>query len=139
MPLTKPMPGGAPPMLQPLPAPPGGFPRGGPPPLLPAGGPMRGPIRPLAPRGGAAAGGGYGKQPVRRACWFCLATPEVEKHLIVSIAGATYVATAKGSVVPQHVLVIPVDHVNCMASLGSEAETEVKKYLKSLTRFVGKG
>jgi hypothetical protein len=29
-------------------------------------------------------------------CWFCLASPSVEKHLIVTVANSTYLALAKG-------------------------------------------
>lgn len=29
-------------------------------------------------------------------CWFCLASPNVEKHLIITVGTETYVALAKG-------------------------------------------
>ncbi len=42
-------------------------------------------------------------------CWFCLANPNVETHLITSIATETYLALAKGPILPtQHVLIIPI-------------------------------
>ncbi|GLG99136.1 CWF19-like protein 1 homolog [Gryllus bimaculatus] len=43
-------------------------------------------------------------------CWFCLASPEVEKHLIVSIGSEAYLAVAKGALVPDHVLILPIGH-----------------------------
>lgn len=29
-------------------------------------------------------------------CWFCLASPSVEKHLIVTVGNETYLTLAKG-------------------------------------------
>lgn len=29
-------------------------------------------------------------------CWFCLASPSVEKHLIIAVGNTTYLALAKG-------------------------------------------
>lgn len=29
-------------------------------------------------------------------CWFCLASPSVEKHLIISVGNAAYLVLAKG-------------------------------------------
>ena len=37
--------------------------------------------------------------PPRLNCWFCLATPELEKHLIAGIGNEVYLATPKGSMV----------------------------------------
>lgn len=43
-------------------------------------------------------------------CWFCLASPEVEKHLIASIGDFCYIALPKGGLVPDHCMIIPIDH-----------------------------
>ena len=43
-------------------------------------------------------------------CWFCLASPEVEKHLVVSVGNHAYLALAKGGLVPQHLLILPIAH-----------------------------
>lgn len=32
-------------------------------------------------------------------CWFCLASPSVEKHLIITVGNSTYLALAKGTFV----------------------------------------
>ncbi|XP_032360999.1 CWF19-like protein 1 isoform X2 [Etheostoma spectabile] len=45
---------------------------------------------------------GHPKQPRRPPqasgpCWFCLASPQVEKHLVISIGTHCYLALAKGS------------------------------------------
>lgn len=29
-------------------------------------------------------------------CWFCLASPSVEKHLVITVGESTYLAVAKG-------------------------------------------
>ncbi len=47
----------------------------------------------------------------RKDCWFCLASPTCEKHLVVSVHDECYIAMPKGPVHPQgHVLVVPVTH-----------------------------
>lgn len=66
---------------------------------------------------------------VQENCWFCLANPQVTKHLIASIGNETYVTLPKGQLpdtesswpVPGggHVLIIPVrtfprSHICCM-------------------------
>jgi CWF19-like protein 1 len=43
-------------------------------------------------------------------CWFCLASPHVEKHLIVSIGDFCYLAMAKGGLVSEHCLILPIGH-----------------------------
>jgi len=43
-------------------------------------------------------------------CWFCLASPQVEKHLIVSIGDFCYLALAKGELVDEHCLILPIGH-----------------------------
>lgn len=45
-------------------------------------------------------------------CWFCLSNPEVESHLIVSIVNETYVTLAKGGLVQDHLILVPVGHVS---------------------------
>eukprot|EP00842_Homolaphlyctis_polyrhiza_P002141 jgi/Hompol1/2928/HPOL_001491-RA len=60
-------------------------------------------------------------------CWFCLSNPQLEMHLIVAVVNETYVAVAKGGLVPGHILVVPVGHFPSTRSLqlvsGSYAET----------------
>nr|KAG5702915.1 hypothetical protein BaRGS_034688 [Batillaria attramentaria] len=43
-------------------------------------------------------------------CWFCLGSPQVEKHLVVSVGTLTYLALAKGGLVADHVLILPIQH-----------------------------
>ncbi|KAM8946527.1 CWF19-like protein 1 isoform 2-T2 [Pelodytes ibericus] len=68
-------------------------------------------------------------------CWFCLASPEVEKHLVVSIGDHCYVALAKGGLTPDHVLILPIGHYQSMVDLASEVVEEVVKYKAALKKF----
>ncbi|EQC26089.1 hypothetical protein SDRG_16041 [Saprolegnia diclina VS20] len=71
----------------------------------------------------------------RSECWFCLATPTVETHLIVSIGDEAYVAIPKGPIVPDHVLIIPIQHVSSMRSLSPAAAAEVDKFKSALEKL----
>jgi hypothetical protein len=46
----------------------------------------------------------------RTDCWFCLASPTCEKHLIVSVLDNCYIAMPKGPVNKNHALIVPVNH-----------------------------
>jgi hypothetical protein len=46
----------------------------------------------------------------RTDCWFCLASPTCEKHLIVAVFDDLYVAMPKGGVNQHHALIVPVEH-----------------------------
>ena len=46
----------------------------------------------------------------RTDCWFCLASPTCEKHLIVAVFDDLYVAMPKGGVNEHHTLIVPVEH-----------------------------
>lgn len=46
----------------------------------------------------------------RTDCWFCLASPTCEKHLIVAVYDECYIAMPKGAVNDFHALIIPVEH-----------------------------
>ncbi|KAK9409247.1 CWF19-like 1 [Crotalus adamanteus] len=69
------------------------------------------------------------------ACWFCLASPDVEKHLVVTIGTHCYLALAKGGLSPDHVLILPIGHYQSMVELGSEAVEEVDQYKSVLKKF----
>ncbi|KAM4678449.1 CWF19-like protein 1 isoform 2-T2 [Discoglossus pictus] len=85
-------------------------------------------------------GGSQGKQPRKHPqptgpCWFCLASPEVEKHLVVSIGTHCYVALAKGGLTPDHVLILPIGHYQSMVDMASEVVEEVGQYKAALKKF----
>uniref|UniRef100_A0A8C8SC16 CWF19-like protein 1 n=1 Tax=Pelusios castaneus TaxID=367368 RepID=A0A8C8SC16_9SAUR len=68
-------------------------------------------------------------------CWFCLASPEVEKHLVVSIGTHCYLALAKGGLSTDHVLILPIGHYQSVVELSSEVLEEVEKYKSALKKF----
>ncbi|KAI6066613.1 CWF19-like protein 1 [Aix galericulata] len=68
-------------------------------------------------------------------CWFCLASPEVEKHLVVSIGTHCYLALAKGGLLPDHVLILPIGHYQSVVDLSPEVMEEVTKYKSALKEF----
>nr|CAH0106221.1 unnamed protein product [Daphnia galeata] len=61
-------------------------------------------------------------------CWFCLSSPEVEKHLVISVGEHCYVAMPKGPLVPEHVLILPIGHYQSIIELPEEVLEEVDKY-----------
>ncbi|XP_010545352.1 PREDICTED: zinc finger CCCH domain-containing protein 64 [Tarenaya hassleriana] len=68
-------------------------------------------------------------------CWFCLSSPNVESHLIVSIGESFYCALPKGSLVGDHALIIPIEHWPNTLLLSSENETELSKYQNSVRSY----
>ncbi|XP_012451411.1 zinc finger CCCH domain-containing protein 64 [Gossypium raimondii] len=65
-------------------------------------------------------------------CWFCLSSPNVESHLVTSIGENFYCALAKGPLVQDHVLIIPVEHMPNTLSLPADSEIELGKFQNSL-------
>ncbi|MED6216467.1 hypothetical protein PIB30_008167 [Stylosanthes scabra] len=68
-------------------------------------------------------------------CWFCLSSPSVESHLIISIGENYYLALAKGPLVEDHVLIVPVEHMPSTLSLSSESEVELCRFQNSLKKY----
>ncbi|XP_074554396.1 CWF19-like protein 1 [Halichoeres trimaculatus] len=68
-------------------------------------------------------------------CWFCLASPQVEKHLVISIGEQCYLAMAKGGLTPQHLLILPIGHYQSVVDLSSEVVEEMEKYKTALRSF----
>jgi diadenosine tetraphosphate (Ap4A) HIT family hydrolase len=64
----------------------------------------------------------------RTDCWFCLASPGCETHLITGIYNEWYAAMPKGPVHPGHILLVPVAHTREGAwNLSEEWVTLVEK------------
>uniref|UniRef100_A0A3P8P8V0 CWF19-like protein 1 n=1 Tax=Astatotilapia calliptera TaxID=8154 RepID=A0A3P8P8V0_ASTCA len=80
---------------------------------------------------------GQPKQPPQPSgpCWFCLASPQVEKHLVISIGTHCYLALAKGGLTPRHVLILPIGHYQSVVDLSSEVVEEMEKYKSALRKF----
>ncbi|XP_022960696.1 zinc finger CCCH domain-containing protein 64 isoform X2 [Cucurbita moschata] len=68
-------------------------------------------------------------------CWFCLSSPNIESHLIVSVGESFYCALAKGHLVPDHILIVPVEHFPNTLSLGPEFETEINRLQNCLRKY----
>ncbi|OWM83147.1 zinc finger CCCH domain-containing protein 64 isoform X1 [Punica granatum] len=68
-------------------------------------------------------------------CWFCLSSPNLESHLIVSIGGNYYCALAKGPLVPDHVLIIPIEHSPNTLSPPQEYDIELKRFQNSIRMY----
>lgn len=68
-------------------------------------------------------------------CWFCLSSPDVEKHLIVTVGENFYIALAKGPVNNHHVLILPVEHIQSAAQLSEDHFQELELFKRSLKKF----
>lgn len=75
----------------------------------------------------------------RTECWFCLATPTIEKHLITSIGMESYLTLPKGGITPDHMLIVPIEHISSMFEISPDAALEVEKYKQALREYVKKG
>jgi diadenosine tetraphosphate (Ap4A) HIT family hydrolase len=75
---------------------------------------------------------------VESSCWFCLSSPDVESHLVISIGESYYCALAKGPLVPNHVLVIPVEHCPNTLMMAPETEAELGRYKNALGKYFEK-
>ncbi|KAF2285137.1 hypothetical protein GH714_038787 [Hevea brasiliensis] len=72
-------------------------------------------------------------------CWFCLSSPSVESHLIISIGESYYCALAKGPLVQDHVLLIPIEHSPSTLSLPQECESELVRFKNNLKLYFKNG
>lgn len=71
-------------------------------------------------------------------CWFCLSSPQVEKHLVISIGSHAYLALAKGGLVEDHVLILPVTHHQSSAEAPQELLDEIEKFKLALKKMFKK-
>jgi len=62
----------------------------------------------------------------RTDCWFCLASPTCEHHLILNVYDTCYVTMPKGSLDDYHALIVPVNHVGIKV-LDEEGRTRVEE------------
>ncbi|KAJ8980670.1 hypothetical protein NQ317_013282 [Molorchus minor] len=68
-------------------------------------------------------------------CWFCLASPSVEKHLIISVGNCSYLALAKGGIVEEHFLVCPIEHYQSSLGQPDEVVKEIDEFKEALRKF----
>ena len=68
------------------------------------------------------------------ACWFCLANPAAETHLVAHVGAHCYVSVAKGPVCAGHVLVVPCAHVPSTAALAPAARAATLRTVRAVVR-----
>ncbi|KAG7201776.1 hypothetical protein KM043_004496 [Ampulex compressa] len=68
-------------------------------------------------------------------CWFCLSSPEVSKHLVISVGTEIYMALAKGGLVENHFLILPITHHQSLSILPKEVKEEMELYKKAITQY----
>ncbi|XP_045478442.1 CWF19-like protein 1 [Harmonia axyridis] len=68
-------------------------------------------------------------------CWFCLASPSVEKHLIITIGDHCYMALAKGGLVEEHFLICPIQHYQNSVNQPEPVRIEMNQFKKALVKF----
>lgn len=73
--------------------------------------------------------------PERTECWFCLATPSVERHLIVSIGQEAYLAMPKGAISLDHVLIVPIAHEASSMKLSASCWREIDQFKSQLHKY----
>lgn len=73
--------------------------------------------------------------PERSECWFCLATPSLERHLIVSIGEEAYLAMPKGAISIDHVLIVPIAHEMSTMKLSEATWKEMNRFKEALREF----
>lgn len=71
-------------------------------------------------------------------CWFCLSSPEVSKHLVISVGNEIYLALAKGGVVDDHFLILPVTHHQSLSILPESVAHEMKLYKEAVGKYYEK-
>ena len=72
-------------------------------------------------------------------CWFCLASPNVDKTLIVSVGEYSYLALAKGGLTNDHMLILPIEHIRSTIEIEEESlKTEINKFKSALCKLYKK-
>lgn len=78
------------------------------------------------------------KKPRTEHCWFCLANPQIKRHLIVDIGSTIYIALAHGALSDFHLLIIPIEHVSGTGPLPDEVNNEILNYQQKLRNICAK-
>ncbi|CAK9830877.1 CWF19-like protein 1 [Anthophora retusa] len=68
-------------------------------------------------------------------CWFCLSSPEVSKHLVISVGTEIYVALARGGLVENHFLILPITHHQSLSILPKDVKEEMDQYKNAITKY----
>lgn len=82
---------------------------------------------------------GSNKRPKREfdqaKCWFCLSSPEVSRHLVISVGTEIYVALARGGLVENHFLILPITHYQSLSILTKEVKNEMEQYKNAIKEY----
>lgn len=68
-------------------------------------------------------------------CWFCLSSPDVSKHLVISVGNEAYIALAKGGLVEDHFLILPISHYQSLSTVPESVEKEIEANKKAVARY----
>lgn len=68
-------------------------------------------------------------------CWFCLASTNVEKHLVVSVGLKVYLAVAKGALVDEHLLICPIEHIQNSLRQSDALTEEITQFKDAVIKF----
>ncbi|XP_070515597.1 CWF19-like protein 1 isoform X2 [Cardiocondyla obscurior] len=68
-------------------------------------------------------------------CWFCLSSPVVSKHLVISVGTEIYLALAKGGLVEDHLLILPITHHQSLSILPKNVKEEMDLYKKAVAKY----
>lgn len=68
-------------------------------------------------------------------CWFCLSSPDVEKHLVITVGEDFYLALPKGPINENHVLLLSINHIQSSSLLSNESFLELSKFKDALTKY----
>ncbi|MES1908424.1 MAG: hypothetical protein MHM6MM_001368 [Cercozoa sp. M6MM] len=68
----------------------------------------------------------------RRECWFCLASPSFETHMVVALGDKAYVAVPKGPLLTGHCLIMPMLHAPASALAPADTQDEMRKFMDAL-------
>ncbi|GFS28598.1 CWF19-like protein 1 [Trichonephila inaurata madagascariensis] len=72
---------------------------------------------------------------LQECCCFCLTNPNIQRQLLLSIGNHSYLTLAKGGLVEDHLLIIPMEHVAASVNLSESAEKEVENYKLALIEY----
>lgn len=68
-------------------------------------------------------------------CWFCLASPSVEKHLVITVGNSCYLTLAKGAMVDEHFLICPMEHYQSSLACTDDIRQEMEQFKDALRKF----
>lgn len=68
-------------------------------------------------------------------CWFCMSNPMFEDHMVVAVGDEVYLAIAKGTLVPDHALIIPVAHIASSPQLPMSTRGEMMRFREALRKY----